>query len=365
MTDAVITLKDLMAVARNDADGVSTLGSHDFDEMRALITKPLERTENAWKGNEKYKAMIKNSVWNDAIEKAYERNNISAGSLPDEIKYEGIIVPPKTPMLVGRMLMDIQPMMAPTSQFTVFSKGRKSRRTGRGLRGYQTRSGRPTRKKLVLPDDALENGDGVDQNYLEDIQPGEIIQHWTELYREHREDVSQEFVNTIADDAVGAHTRYKAAGPTTKFMDPSGNEDYVGTQIDKGTWKINTFIDAYVKARTQKWIPDCILTNWMVMGEMLKEESWQNMDEFRNYADFDNATISMILGMKVIVSDQLHDGTGLAAYVFEKGRYARCGMRRDEMVVNNDDPDAMQHSLSISSRFTFAYYDSSRSIKIS
>ena len=364
MADAIVTLKGLMELAQNKADEITTLGDSNYSEIRDLITKPLERTENAWKGNDKYREMIKNSVWEDAIERAYARNNISAGSLPDEIKYEGIIVQPKTPMLVGRMLMDTQPMLAPTSQFTVFSKGRKSRRTGRGLRGYQTRSGRPTRKKLVLPDDALENGDGVDQNYLEDIQPGEIIQHWTELYREHREDVSQEFIDTIADDAVGTHTRYKT-NSTGTFTDPSGNTDSVGTQIAKGTWKINTFIDAYVKARTQKWIPDCILTNWMVMGEMLKESSWQNMDEFRNYADFDNATISMILGMKVIVSDQLHDGTGLAAYMFEKGRYARCGMRRDEMVVNNDDPDAMQHSLSISSRFTFAYYDSSRSIKIS
>jgi len=357
----VTTLKEY---ANRFAPGeLTTYTKADHELKRKLLVTPIQTNENSWK-NAKHRDAIMSSRWGEHFLKlpSMRGHDISVDNLPDEINFTTDIVPPRTPELIGRELMPIMPVTQPTTKFPVFSRGRSSK-SARGQQDYRSSAGKMEYRVVTLQD-SWNTADTVDQDFLEDIQPGIIQEYWGELTRAHRELVSENFVEYIVGGKTAAESTKRVG--TGTFTDGSGNTQPKGideTSVTLGT--LDALIEGLTKARQKFWRPDTILMDWVQMGAMLKNSNFQNADYFREYANFDEGMINSVLNMNIMVSDQIP--TALSGYVwmFEKNRYACAAIRRDELITNLRDDGTLSQGLSISSRYGFAHKDGSAIVRLS
>ena len=315
-------------------------------------------THSAFQSSDEYKAMLFASRWAKPFEQLQEwhnankqTHNISQDTTPGEVDFTTLLVPAKTPELIGRELVTIIPVSVPQIQIPVFHVG-KSGKSARGEQNFTSRTGRMTYIIAKLTED-VNTADTVDQTFIEDIQMGMIQYYWQELTRAHRQEVSQMFIDFVLPAlSAGTHT------------DPSGNSyKTVAGQIATTTTAVakenalDLITDAVTYARTQNWMPDCLVLTYEMLAVFLKSDDFKSHDFFRDMANYNTGMISSLFGMKVYVTNQK---SGKHFWMFEKAQYACAIMRRDEMITNIDNNPTLTQGLSISSRFGFAYRDASR-----
>ena len=309
------------------------------------LETPVETTLHKWETSDEYRSLLMNSRWGEHFEHL-AKHNISQDNLPGEINFLTSIVPPRTPDLIGRDMCPIVNVTEPTTRFPVLGVGATGR-SARGEQNYLSAGGRISYKNLTLQD-SWNTNDTVDQDFIEDIQSGLIQYYWNELYRIHRENISQEFIDFLCPTLT--------AGNKT---DPSGNSYTIESwQIEAAkTADMAGLLKTWQAAKENHINPDTLLCNYDYLSRLLQAEDFRSNELFQSMADYKNGSIGSILGLNIYASTQVPTGK---YWVFEKQEYAIAGMRRDEMITNLQDNSQISNGLSISSRYGFAYRDPSR-----
>ena len=283
-------------------------------------------------------------------------NAISQDDIPGLIEFTTDLVSARRPMLVGRQLVRYRPMRGPLEKFMVAAKGKTSK-SARGEANYASKGGRISYREIKITD-TVETSDSVDLQHKEDTQGVAVSEAAQELSKIHDEEVSRLCVDTVTKIPTGG---------TNSTADLSGNVIARGafTKTASAALDADGIIEGHGTALAENIYPDTMLMNAATHTLLMKDESFQDADIFRSYADYDNGRLMRFMGMDVFVSNQIDSNisnVNKKVWLFERNECVIFGVRRDKLMVTYEDRPNLADGILYSTRYGFAHRSPDRMV---
>ena len=211
-------------------------------------------------------------------------HNKSQDETADLIELSNIIIDTPVAEAVGEMLVRRVDMTQATRKIRIRHPA-EAEDTDRGAADM----GRGTKSTFInlQPEDELESHSSWDQKYLEDVEWSVATDETKEIAEALRRKTSLRIINAIdaipaADTSIGA-LHQCAAGGTFSFND----------MVDMRQLMISKYVS-----------PDRLIANPIQMGDLIKQDVFQDALKYGDYVDKGRGYIGYVLGMDVYESAQ-------------------------------------------------------------
>ena len=216
------------------------------------------------------------------------RHSKSQDTTADLIELSNIIIDTPVPEAIGEMLVRRVDMTQATRKIRM----REPAKVAKTSRGKPSR-GRGTKSTYITlqPEDELESHSSWDQKFLEDVEWGVAGEEAAAIAEELRRVTSQEIITAIDEIAAG----------TTSIGALHACET-------AGTLAYNDLVDMRQLMLTKYVHPDRMVLNPLQMGDLLKEEVFQDSLKYGDFVNKGEGYMGNFFGMDIYETPQQPTG---------------------------------------------------------